>query len=141
MRLTSLLLIPLYLAACATHHNDTAQEKLATNAERQQSYADDLTQEYLDCIDSIDGKTAIESYANKNTRRDVIMESCSTEATRFTIVQKQAYDNACRVSGKSSASCDAEAVSKGKRDTDLLLQEARKRIDRTSASYRQYRTQ
>ena len=97
-----------------------------------------MADDYLDCIKSINHKTAVENYTDKNTRREVVLESCREEATRFTILQEQAYDNACQASGKTSTSCDAEAVSKAKQDTDALLQKAQKRIDETSATRRSY---
>ena len=127
------------MAGCASHHADSARAKLEETAKRQQASAESLSDDYMDCIDNINQKTAVENYANKNTRREVVLESCREESTRFTILQEQAYDNACRASGKDNAtSCDNQAVSKAKRDTDALLQKARKRIDQTSAARHVY---
>ena len=135
---TTLLMITVLMAGCASHHTDSVNAKFADTAKRQQASADSLTDDYVDCIDDINHKTAVENYTNKNTRREVVLESCREEATRFTILQEQAYDNACRASGKDATSCDNQAVSKAKRDTDALLQKARKRIDQTSAARRAY---
>jgi hypothetical protein len=137
MKTVTLLLLSLLLASCARHTN-SAENRLSDTAKRQQAYADDLANEYVDCIDGINERTAVEKYAEKHTRRNAVMESCHQEATSFTIVQEQAYDNACRVSGKAMTTCESEAVSKAKRDTEKLLQEASQHIDRTSAAHRSY---
>lgn len=137
MKTAALLFLALLLTGC--HHADSAQTRLTDTAERQQASADGLTDDYLDCIDNINHKTAVENYTDKNTRREVVLESCREEATRFTILQEQAYDNACRASGKDAISCDNQAVSKAKRDTDALLQKARTRIDQTSAARHSWR--
>jgi hypothetical protein len=139
MTQTALILCAtLLLVGCATRHADTAQGRQAETAERQQTSADALANDYVDCISNINDSTAVEKYAGSNTRRDAVMESCREEATRFTIVQEQAYDNACRAAGHNSAQCDSQAVSKAKRDTDKLLQEARQHIDKTSGVRRTY---
>lgn len=139
MKIATLPLLALLMAGCtATHHTDSAQSRFADTAERQQASADDLANDYVDCIEGINDRTAIEKYAGNHTRRDAVMESCNEAANRFTIVQEQAYDNACRASGKSVTACDNEAVSKAKRDTDKLLLEARQHIDKTSAAHRAY---
>ena len=138
MKTATLLMITALIVGCASRHADSTQTRLADTSERQQADADNLTDDYLDCINSINHKTAVENYTNKNTRREVVLESCREEATRFTILQEQAYDNACRASGKDVTSCDNQAVSKAKRDTDALLQKARKRIDQTSAARHVY---
>jgi PBP1b-binding outer membrane lipoprotein LpoB len=143
MKTATLLMITVLMAGCASHHADSAnadsaKNKLEDTAKRQQASADSLTDDYMDCIDDINHKTAVENYTDKNTRREVVLESCREEATRFTILQEQAYDNACRASGKDATSCDNQAVSKAKRDTDALLQKAHKRIDQTSAARHAY---
>lgn len=134
-----LLVVSLLPGACATHDSSPAQNKLAETSRRQQAAADDLADEYLACVRSIDNKTAIENYADKHTRRDVVLESCREEAARFTIVQEQAYDNACLAAGKERSLCDSEAVSKTRRDADKMQHEASERIDRTTAARRSYR--
>ena len=135
MKTAALLMITLVLmAGCASHHADSANAKLEDTAKRQQASADSLSDDYLDCIESINHETAVENYTNKSTRREVVLASCREEATRFTILQEQAYDNACRAAGKDITSCDSQAVSKAKRDTDALLQKASKRVDETSAA-------
>jgi hypothetical protein len=134
-----LLLIPLLLAACAGHSAGSAIDRLTETSRQQQATADDLSSEYQSCIRSIDDKTAVENYADKHTRRDVVLESCREEATRFTIVQEQAYDNACLAAGKNSSACDNEAVNKTKRDADKMQQRASERIDRTPAARHSYR--
>lgn len=139
MKAFALLFIPLLLASCATHTPGSAQERLTDTSRHQQAAADDLASEYLSCIKSIDSKTAVENYADKHTRRDVVLESCREEATRFTIVQEQAYGNACLAAGKNSTNCDSEAVNRARRDTDKLQREASERIDRTTAARRSYR--
>lgn len=139
MKSVAILFIPLLLGACASQDSSPAQNKFAETAKRQQGAADDLADEYLACIKNIDSKTAVENYADKHTRRDVVLESCREEATRFTIVQEQAYDNACLAAGRDRSSCDKEAVSKTQRDADKLQREASERIDRTTAARRSYR--
>lgn len=138
--LLPLMLFPLVLvASCANHSSSSAQDRLTDTSRQQQAAADDLGREYQSCIKSINAKTAVENYADKHTRRDVVLESCREESTRFTIVQEQAYDNACLATGKNSSACDNEAVSKTKRDADKMQQEASERIDRTTAARRSYR--
>ncbi|HSC74712.1 MAG TPA: hypothetical protein VLB90_00565 [Pseudomonadales bacterium] len=133
-----LLSFPL-MTGCAFHHADSAQSRFSDTAERQQSESNHQADEYLDCVGSIDHKTAVENYTDKNTRREVVLESCREEITRFTILQEQAYDNTCRSSGKDATACDNEAVSKARHDTDVLLQKASERVDHTTAARRNYR--
>jgi len=138
MKTATLLLITVLMAGCTFRHADSAQTRLEDTAKRQQASAESLTDDYMDCIDSINHKTAVENYTDKSTRREVVLESCREEATRFTILQEHAYYNACQATGKSSTSCDNEAVSKAKRDTDAILQKANKRVDETSAARHSY---
>lgn len=107
---------------------------LSLNAERQQSSADQLANEYIVCIKQIDDQSARENFADKNTRREMVLESCSELSNRFTIVQEQAYSNACLASGKDMKLCDAQAVSHARRETEALRQQAKLRVERTSAS-------
>lgn len=140
--LTALLLLPLSLllqTGCAALQPgkapaDTGQQQ----ARKQQASAERLADEYLDCTDRIDEKTAMESYANPAIRRDVVMESCREQETRFTIVQEQAYSNACLAAGKEAGSCDREAVTRARRDMADLQERARRQIDQTSAAARRY---
>ena len=138
MKTATLIVITVLMAGCASHQADSASARLEDTAERQQASADSLTDDYMDCVDSINKKTAVENYTNKSTRREVVLESCREESMRFTILQEQAYDNTCRASGQDVTSCDNQAVSKAKRDTNALLQKASKRIDETSAARHNY---
>lgn len=116
---------------CST---DKGGSPLSLNAERQQTSANQLADDYIVCIKQIDDQSARESFADKNTRREMVLESCSEFSNRFTIVQEQAYSNACLASGKDMKSCDTQAVSHARRETQVLQQQASQRIDRTSAS-------
>lgn len=140
MKFVALLLLPsFFIAGCALHHADSAQTRFSDIAAHQQGEAERQADEYMDCIESIDHKTAVENYADKNTRRDVVLESCREEITRFTILQEQAYDNACRASGKNLTACDNEAVSKTRRDADKIQLNASQRIDQTTAARHSWR--
>lgn len=129
-------LICFLLLGCNSPSVDSVHTERGETGKRQQSEAESLKDQYQDCIDDINHKTAVENYTDKATRREVVMESCSEITTRFTIVQEQAYDNACRAAGRSLTVCDSEAVSKARLDTEGLLLKAREQIDRTSAARR-----
>jgi hypothetical protein len=122
MKAIALLCITLFLASCASHGDP--QSKLAD--------------EFLRCIGDINEKTATENFADKNTRRDVVLESCREFSNRYTIVQEQVYDNACLSAGKDSKACDDDAVHKARQDTDKLIQKASEHIDKTTATRRVY---
>jgi hypothetical protein len=117
------LFAALLLTAC------TAPQGLAGKAAQQQKRADQLADEYLGCIESLIKKTAREKYADHITRRNVVLDSCQSSITPFTVVQEQAISNACMNAGKNSQMCDDEAVRKAQRDTEKLEQKARERID------------
>lgn len=122
----------LLAAGCAGPLSNSPQDTAA----RQQATAERLADDFLDCIDDIDQKTAPESFTDPATRRTVVLESCREIALRHTMVQEQAYHNACLAAGRDSDSCDREAVSKARHDSDQLQQRARQQIDYTSASAR-----
>lgn len=125
-------LIPLTAAlvsCCLLTTCSTEQYGLAGKASQQQKRADQLADEYLDCITSLIKKTSREKYADHITRRNVVLDSCQSSITPFTVVQEQAISNACANSGKNSQACDDEAVRQAQRDTAKLEQKARERID------------
>lgn len=130
-------LIPLIfvLVSCLITGCSTEPQGLAGKASQQQKRADQLADEYLDCIDSLIQKTSREKYADHITRRNVILDSCQSSITPFTVVQEQAISNACINGGKNSQTCDNEAVSKARRDTEKLEQKARERIDSARRPY------
>ncbi len=117
------------LSACSSQHG------WGGKASQQQKRADRLADEYLDCIGLLIKKTAREKYADHITRRNVVLDSCQSSITPFTIVQEEAINDACLNSGKSSSVCDNEAVMKAHRDTEKLKQEARRRIDAAPVIY------
>ncbi|MEZ5539965.1 MAG: hypothetical protein R3E63_08500 [Pseudomonadales bacterium] len=112
---------------------------MGSKASQQQKKADRLADEYLDCIGSLIKKTAREKYADHITRRNVILDSCQSSITPFTIVQEEAFSNVCvnssKNSGKSNQTCDNEAVAQAKLETKKLEQEARRRIDTSPRVY------
>lgn len=122
MKTLTALFIPLFLAACASHGDPQTR----------------LANEYLRCIGDINEKTATENFTDKDTRRDVVLESCRELSTRYTIKQEQVYINACLKTGVNGKTCDDEAVSKARRDTDILVQKASEHIDKTTAARRNY---
>ncbi len=124
-------LIPLTLAlvTCLITACSTESQGLAGKAAQQQKRADQLADEYLDCITLLIKKTAREKYADHITRRNVVLDSCQSSITPFTVVQEQAISNTCINSGKSSQACDNEAVNTAQRDTEKLKQKAREYID------------
>lgn len=130
LSLILMLVIGLPLAACST-----AQHGLAGKASQQQKRADELADEYLDCIHTLIEKTSREKYADRRTRRNVVLDSCQSSITPFTVVQEQAFSNACVNSGKSNSVCDDEAVNKARRETDKLEQKARERVDAAPMPY------
>lgn len=130
--LTALPLACLLVAGCTGPSSNSPQDTAA----RQQATAERLADNFLDCIADIDQKTAPESFTDPATRRAVVLESCREIALRHTMVQEQAYHNACLAAGRDDDSCDREAVSKTRRDSDQLQQRASQHIDHTSASAR-----
>ncbi|MEZ5435703.1 MAG: hypothetical protein R3E67_03750 [Pseudomonadales bacterium] len=124
------LAIGLPLTACST-----GSQGMTGKAAQQQERADQLADEYLDCVHDLIEKTSREKYADRRTRRNVVLDSCQSTITPFTVVQEQAFSNACVNSGKSNSACDDEAVSKARRETDKLEQKARERVDAAPMPY------
>ena len=65
----------------------------------------------------------------------MVLDSCQSSITPFTVVQEQAFSNACVNSSKSNSVCDDEAVNKARRETDKLEQKARERVDAAPMPY------
>lgn len=124
------LTIGLSLTACST-----GSQGMTSKAAQQQNRADQLADEYLDCIRDLIEKTSREKYADRHTRRNVVLDSCQTSITPFTMVQEQAFSNACANSDKGLQACDDEAVSKTKRETEKLKQKAIERVDAAPMPY------
>jgi hypothetical protein len=108
----------------------------ASPSARQQASAEAAADEYRACIRDLDRKTATEAYTNATTRRDVVLESCRESLNRFTVVQEQAYSNACLARGNDAGQCDRDAVRHTSEASEQLQHEAAARVDRSSAAAR-----